>query len=196
MKLSEITKYKPLQESLNIDLHHAYELFSKTYQKSTGSAWTYQKFMSRARNWEFLGDEFGYVAFRRQRSGMVKLVGVAGNIRSIRNGVIELLEQNHPTWGMISKNMVPMAVKLGFINPPAFLMKIMLKMIPKSVFGDVDFDINNDGSITLKYSDVGDATKYFIANKEYFKHMLVEMKDKSSDLAMKPVIKFIEMLVK
>jgi hypothetical protein len=63
---------------------------------------------------------------------------------------------------------------------------VLLKFIPSSVFGGADFDINSDGSLTLKYDDVGDAKKYFIGNEEYFKKLksdiLPSLKDKMSTL--------------
>jgi hypothetical protein len=165
---------------------HIYNVFKDSYEKSSGTAWSKDKFYDRARNWLFFGDDNGFVTVRPQQSGLYKLVGVAGNPKSILVGLNELKSLNTPVWGMVSADIQKMAVKQGFKTPPTFLLKVLLKFIPSSVFGGVDFDINSDGSLTLKYSDVGDAKKYFIGNEEYFKKLksdiLPNLKDKISTL--------------
>jgi len=185
-----------IHEAFNVNLDQAYEIFKQSYEKSTGAAWAKDKFLSLARNWKFYGDDNGYVSVRPQRSGLYKLVGVAGSPKSILKGLHELLAENRPIWGMVSADMVPMAKKVGFIQPPGYIIKAMMKLIPASVFGDAEFTVNHDGSLTFNYSDVGDATKYFIANKLYFKEMLATHADKVTDFAMKPILKTLELLVK
>jgi hypothetical protein len=165
---------------------HIYNVFKDSYEKSSGTSWSKDKFYDRAQNWLFFGDDNGFVTVRPQQSGLYKLVGVAGNPKSILIGLNELKSLNTPVWGMVSADIQKMAVKQGFKTPPTFLLKVLLKFIPSSVFGGVDFDINSDGSLTLKYSDVGDAKKYFIGNEEYFKKLksdiLPNLKDKISTL--------------
>jgi hypothetical protein len=69
---------------------------------------------------------------------------------------------------MVSHEILPMAVKQGFISPDKNQIEKILSNIPSSVFGGVDAKINDDdGSVTMNYDDVGPATKYFIANKKY-----------------------------
>jgi hypothetical protein len=163
-----------------------YNLFKKSYESSVGTSWSKDKFYSKAYDWLFFGDENGFVAVRSQKSGLYKLVGVAGSLKSILNGFNELQSKNVPIWGMVSKDIQQMAHKKGFITPPPFLLKVLYKVIPNSVFGNTEFDVNSDGSLTLKYSDVGDAVKYFIGNDEYFKslksNILPSMKDEFSKL--------------
>lgn len=188
---------KELYESYdNINLDSAYELFRHSYEQATGASWSKEKFLSRARNWTFYGDENGFVSVRKQNSGMIKLVGVAGSPKSIYKGIQELSAENKPIWGMVSGDLVPMAQKFGFIKPPAFVVKVIAKTIPASVLGGANYKVNNDGSITFSYVDVGNTTKFFIANKLYFNQQLTAMKDKTTDLAMKPVIAAIEFMVK
>lgn len=188
-------KLKDLFESVNLDLDQAYEVFKASYEKSTGVSWSKDKFLNKARNWKFYGDQQGYVAVRPQRGGMMKLNGVAGAPKSIFKGLKELLAENQPTWGMVSKDMLPMAHKLGFITPPAFVIKILVKLIPASVFGAA-YDMNDDGSITLHYGDVGSSTKYFIGNSQYFKQLIPQMAGLATDVATKTAIKALEFLVK
>jgi hypothetical protein len=170
-----------------------YNIFKNSYEKSVGTSWTKEKFFGRAKNWIFFGDMDGFVAVRPQKSGFYKLVGVAGNGKSILRGVEELQSNNYPVWGMVSDDIHKMALKKGFKTPPSFLLKLLIKFIPNSVFGGVDFDVNSDGSITLKYSDVGDSRKYFIGNDEYFKKLKKDIfpsfKDKiSNELSKLPFI--------
>jgi hypothetical protein len=165
---------------------HVYNVFKDSYEKTTGTSWSKDKFYSRAQGWLFFGDDNGFVTVRPQQSGLYKLVGVAGNTKSILTGLSELKSQNEPVWGMVSADIQSMAVKQGFKTPPTFLLKVLLKFIPSSVFGGADFEINSDGSLTLKYDDVGDAKKYFIGNEQYFKKLksdiLPSLKDKLTTL--------------
>jgi hypothetical protein len=165
-----------LQEKrFNIDSSNEdeiFKIFKDSYEQSIGVSWTKDKFLSRAYNWELYGDENGFVAVRPQKSGMLKLVGVAGNNKSIYKGMQELLATKKPIWGMVSKEISDIMHKLKFITPPTFVIKLLLPMIPKNVFGNVDYTLNKDGSITLDYEDVGKATKFFVATKEYYKYLL------------------------
>lgn len=156
----------------NMDLESAYNIFKTSYEASVGKSWTYDKFVSRAKDWTFYGDEEGYVAVRIQRSGMYKLVGSAGNYRSMYKGFKELDSKNVPIWGMATKEIKDMLVKLNFISPKAFVIKTLIKFIPKEVFGGVEVKVNSDGSVTFNYEDVGVIKKYFIGNKLYFKFLL------------------------
>lgn len=163
-----------------------FDIFEKSYKSSTGTSWDRNKFISRAQNWLFYGDTEGFVTVRPQNSGFYKLTGVAGNPKSILEGFNELYVESKPVWGMVSQDIQKMALKKGFKTPPAILINILFKMIPKSVLGGVDFDLNNDGSLTLKYSDVGDSKKYFIANDEYYdklkRDIIPTLKDKLDQL--------------
>ena len=170
-----------------------YDIFKNSYEKSTGTSWSKDKFMSRAMSWSFFGDKDGFVTVRKQNSGLYKFVGVAGKLTSIVKGIQEINSLNAPTWGMMDKRMGELLVKkYNFIMPPAIIIKTLIKFIPSNVFGNVNFNINNDGSITLHYNDVGDATKFFVANKEYFKFLLTN----STNTVPKIVIKWLKSLLK
>jgi hypothetical protein len=159
------------------EVDNIFNIFKSSYEQSTGSSWTYDKFIKRANNWVFFGDPSkGFVAVRPQRSGPLKMTGAAGSPFSIASGVKEMINTEHkPIWGMASKNLAMKMKSFGFIEPPAFLVKIMFKYIPSSVFGDVPSEIQKDGGVKFSYSDVGDATKYFFANKDYYKYVVAGM---------------------
>ena len=157
-----------LLEQFDPDLDQAYEIFSQTYSQSTGASWDKNKFIQRASGWEFFGDDKGFVTVRPQRGGLYKLTGAAGSPRSILKGLQELNSKNLPIWGMVTNDIAAMLTKMGYIRPPKLVLKAILHMVPKSAFGNVPFTVNSDGSVTLQYSDVGDATKFFIANKQYY----------------------------
>lgn len=157
------------------DKEKIFNIFTNSYTKSVGKSWERNKFYSKADNWLFFGDKEGFIAIRQQNSGYYKLVGVGGNPKSILNGLNEIEEKSLPIWGMVSLDIQKMLHKKGFKTPPTFLLKILYKIIPSSVFGSTNYDINSDGSLTLKYSDVGDSKKYFVGNDEYFKKLKVNL---------------------
>lgn len=154
----------------NNDKEKVYDLFSDSYMKSTGNSWSKDKFFSRASDWLFFGEKNkGFITVRRQRSGLNKLTGVAGDLKGVKLGIDELISTGEPIWGMADKKIVNvLEKKFNFIVPPAEIIKIMLPMIPKGVFGGADYTINDDGSVTFHYNDVGDANKFFFGNEPYF----------------------------
>ena len=156
-----------------------YDIFSQSYIKATGSAWNKNKFFSRAQNWLFYGDEEGFVAVRPQKSGLYKLVGVGGSLKGISDGMMELNAKNLPVWGVVSEKISKiLRAKYGFTTPNKFLLKLILKAIPSSVYGGANVSQNKDGSINIDYSDVGTATKFFVANKAYYNKMKKDMFNK------------------
>lgn len=173
----------------------AYELFKDSYEKAVGSSWSQEKFHSRASGWTFYGlPDKGFVVLRKQHSGMNKLTGVAGDIRAIGVGMADLMKVDEPIWGMADKRIVDTLVKkFGFISPNAFVLKMMMKMIPSSVWGGTEYVVNDDGSVTFKYEDVGDATKFFFGNKQYFTSVAPTVASKLSGvpgIMKKAVMKF------
>lgn len=169
--------------------NNIYQLYKNSYEKSVGNAWDEDKFFERAEEWDFFGDQTGYVAARLQGSGLYKLAVVGGNTRGILKGMQELISLNKPTWGMVSNDIMPMMKKLGFKTPNALVMNALLRIIPKEVFGGVDFKINLDGSITLNYEDTGSAKKYFVGNQLYFNWLKSQIKDKMNPLKLTNLLK-------
>lgn len=166
-----------IQESFSInemDPEQAYRIFSKSYEDQTGASWSKDKFLSRATGWTFYGEpEKGFVAVRRQNSGMKKLVGVAGDPKAILKGLGELQQEGGAIWGAVSSDLAKMARKRGMVVPHlfpggAFFIKQLVKFIPPHVFGGIEPKVSNDGGMVFDYGDVGPATKYLIGNKEYF----------------------------
>lgn len=151
------------------DKNKVYETFKKSYEDNTGASWDANKFFSRANNWRFYGDEHGYVTVREQRSGMLKLTGVAGNTKSIMRGIKELMKEKQPIWGMVSKDILEMALRMGFRTPSPKDIKNNIHKIPAEVFGGAQItQIFDDGGVEFAYSDVGKTVKYLIGNDAYF----------------------------
>lgn len=163
-----------------MDMDKAFDVFDASYKKTTGKSWDKEKFISRAYNWVFFGDDKGYVAVRPQRGGMIKLVGVAGNPKSVLSGFREMTSHyaNTPIWGAVSLDIADMTVRVdanfkkltvpgGVVGSMIF--NVIKSKIPASVFGGaVIKQANADGTITFDYPDVGEANKVLIGNKEYF----------------------------
>ena len=173
-------KYLMLKESLvQIPLDAAYEIFKNEYDKSTGASWSYDKFMGRARNWEFYGDEKGYVAIRRQRSGLVKLVGMAGDNRSKLKGINDLISMKMPLWGMVSKDIKDIAVRRGMREPNFLERQVLKRSIPPEVLGGAEIlEYQKDGGIKLQYPDVGVVVKYLVGTPEYYAKLRTMLGDK------------------
>lgn len=195
-------KKKPtmVSEDVNLDSDQLYDIFSASYEKSTGASWSKDKFMSRAANWTFYGDDTGFVAFREQASGMRKLVGVAGETAGVVKGLTQLRDEGKPTWGAVSEKLARASRRFGFIAPHTLTggkmaIKTLLKAIPKSVFGGIKPEVDKDGGISIAYDDIGDTKKYLIANKEYFSNLLQDERF-SSNVSNKLVIAFINKMIK
>ena len=173
-------KYLVLKESLvNIPLDTAYEIFKNEYDKSTGTSWSYEKFMGRARGWEFYGDEKGYVAVRRQRSGFVKLVGMAGDNRSKLKGIQDLVSQNLPLWGMVSKEIKDIGIRKGMREPNFLERQVLKRSIPPEVLGGAEIlEYQKDGGIKLQYPDVGVVVKYLVGTPQYYAKLRTMFGDK------------------
>lgn len=178
----EVFRYSELSDD---EKEKVYDIFKTSYENSTGTSWDSGKFSSRANGWTFFGDKSsGFVVLRKQNSGMNKLTGVAGDLKAISMGIADINALNEPVWGMADKRITGILTKkFNYYTPPAFILKLMMKKIPSSVFGDAEYEVNNDGSVTFKYSDVGDATKYFFANKQYYKQIYPTILDSLSGMS-------------
>jgi hypothetical protein len=146
-----------------------YNIFKQSYEKATGSSWDERKFYSRANDWLFYGDVTGFVTVRPQKSGYYKLVGIAGNIKSALNGLHELNSMNYPVWGMMTPELANILIKrYGYRAPNKIESLIISKQMPL-MFGSKDYKRNPDGSVTFNYPDVGESTKVFVGNDQYYK---------------------------
>lgn len=166
-------KYNPYE----LDLDKVYELFKNSYLKSTGKSWDYDKFMRRAKMYIFYGDENGYVMVRPQRSGLYKLVGSAGNQFSIAKGLRELQNEKVPIWGAVSKELLKPIKRLGFIDLPGFVVVKLFELFDLSMVFGGKVKVASDGAIIINYEDLGEAKKYYVANKEYYEWLLKNYSD-------------------
>lgn len=160
-------------KSTDIDMDRAYEIFSAEYLKSTGKVWSKEKFLQRAQQWDFYGDENGFITVRRQNSGFVKLVGAAGSDKSKYKGFKELTSKHLPVWGMVDDRISGLLQKMGFRGPNMLEMFIFKKfMTPEkmsAVLGDAKIEKIEGSKVTLTYPDIGTVVKYFVASPEYWK---------------------------
>jgi hypothetical protein len=172
-----------LKESrIQIPLDQAYEIFRKEYEKATGKSWDEQKFMNRAANWEFYGDERGYVAIRRQKSGFVKLVGMAGDNKSKLKGIQDLVSMNVPMWGMVSKEIKDIALRKGMRMPNFLERQVLKKSISPEVFGDAKIiGYLKDGGVKIQYPDVGTVVKYLVGTPVYYSDLKKRFGNKIKD---------------
>jgi hypothetical protein len=160
-------------QSSDIDMDRAYEIFNQEYIKSTGKSWTKDKFFNRAQNWDFYGDNNGFITARSQASGFVKLVGAAGSDKSKYKGFKELTSKHLPVWGMVDDKIFAMLQKMGFRGPNIIELFAFKKMMTpekmSSVLGGATINNIEGNKVTLTYPDIGTVTKYYIASPEYWK---------------------------
>ena len=168
--MSLLSESKRFDDFTPEEKRQIFDIFTKSYIKATGSSWDEGKFYSRASEWLFFGDPIGFVTVRPQKSGYFKLTGVAGNIKSVMKALQELTATHYPIWGMLTQELANILVKrYGFRMPNRLESFIIGKLISKNVFGNVEHKRNPDGSITFNYKDVGESTKVFVGNREYYK---------------------------
>lgn len=159
-------------KGIDIDFVKAYDVFRQEYEQSTGQSWSMEKFMQRARNWEFFGDENGFVAVRPQRSGFVKLVGMAGDNKSKLRAIQQIKEQGLPVWGMVSKDIKDMAVKRGMREPNMIERTLLKQALNSAALGDAEIlGYTPDNGVRLRYPDIGEVTKYMVGSPEYYKKL-------------------------
>jgi 8-oxo-dGTP pyrophosphatase MutT (NUDIX family) len=158
-------------ESVDMDLDKAYLVFKKEYEQKTGKSWDKDHFKSRAANWEFYGDDNGYIALRPQHSGFYKLVASAGSNKSKLKAFLEIKSKSLPVWGLVTKDIASMLMKLGYKQPNFLERKILMSKIPKSVLGNSEIvETLSDGGIVINQSGgIGNTVKYFIGSPEYWK---------------------------
>jgi 2'-5' RNA ligase len=155
-----------------------YDKFKNTYEKATGTSWTKEKFLSRARYWEFYGSENGFITLRPQRSGFYKLTGMAGSPEGILRAMEELQATHLPVWGAVSETLARVAKRKEMIVPHTItggpmILKAIINNMPESVLGGNKPIVNKDGSISMDLGDeIGNVTKYFVCNKEYLSKLL------------------------
>jgi ribosomal protein S18 acetylase RimI-like enzyme len=159
-------------KGIQLDLNKAYDVFRQEYEESTGQSWTQDKFMQRAKNWQFFGDENGFVAVRPQRSGFVKLVGMAGDNKSKLRGIQQIQQQGLPIWGMVSKDIKDIAVKRGMREPNMIERTLLKQALNSAALGDAEIlGYTSDNGVRLRYPDIGEVTKYMIGSPEYYQKL-------------------------
>ena len=181
------------------ELQELYGIFRASYEKATGSAWSEELFIRKAKRWIFfgaLGYNGGVVAIRRQNSGLNKLVAVAGNPRTVLRAMNLLSSEleGEAVWGAISEDLVPIAERKGLMTIPGFVkkvaessiltkflpintiiatfIKVLVSSIPKSVFGGYNLKPNPDGSMEVDIAEIGKVKKYIVGNDNYYRSVL------------------------
>jgi len=161
----------------DLDLDKTYDIFKTSYEKQTGKAWDKGKFLDRIHGWTLYGDPEGFVATRQQASGPIKLVGAAGSMVGVKKGFQEVMALGKPIWGAMDLRLATISCRMGMKMPPAWIMKKVMNAIKDrlATANGVSPDsvtINDDGSMTIDYPDVGKATKFIVGNKKYFEWLL------------------------
>jgi len=149
-----------------------YQAFKHSYEKSVGVAWNRQQFDFRATDWTFFGSVKGGVGVRVQRSGLVKLNAVYGSPREIIKGMQELMSTwgEKPMWTVATQDIIAHLKTLGFKSPPVFVMKMLVPLFSKAMGAEIK-SIGKDGALQIDTIS-GEHSKYFTANKNYYKWLV------------------------
>ena len=173
--MSLLSESKHFNDFTPEEKRQIFNVFTQSYVKATGASWDERKFYGRAGEWLFFGDPTGFITVRPQKSEYYKLTGVAGSPKSIMRAMQELTATHYPIWGMLTQDLANMLTKrFGFRMPNRLESFIISKLITNNVFGNVEFKRNPDGSITFNYSDVGETTKVFVGNREYYRKVRMD----------------------
>ena len=173
--MSLLSESKRFNDFTPEEKRQIFDVFTQSYVKATGASWDERKFYSRASEWQFFGDPTGFITLRPQKSGYYKLTGVAGSPKSIMRAMQELISTHYPIWGMLTQDLANMLTKrFGFRMPNRLEGFVISKLITNNVFGNVKFKRNPDSSITFNYADVGETTKVFVGNKEYYQKIRID----------------------
>lgn len=148
------------------DLQAAHELFRRSYEEATGAAFSYDQFVSRARNWTFIGNEKGYVAVREQDGGLLKLVGSAGDKRLVFRAMQSLIEGDAPVWGAVTEDLKDMSSRIGMYSLSTPETASLIKGLSRFMRSLPIQSVNDDGSITVN-TPSGAQNKFLIGNKAY-----------------------------
>jgi hypothetical protein len=202
--LEVVEKFRLFDENkTENDREEIYKIFKNSYINSTGFSFDKETFLDKASGWDFYSDTIngrpGFTMVKPGKNNGLKITGVAGNPDAIKTTLKELLEKNQPMWSMVTLPLVRMSKTLGFFTPPSWIIKIMIKFIPPTFFGDnIIKKINANGSITFDYSRFEggrDVEKYFIGNELFFQDFInnlesrykIKITDESKETLMKVI---------
>jgi hypothetical protein len=99
----------------------------------------------------------------------------------------------------MTKNLADMLEKFShgeFKRAPGLFVKILVPFI-RNIFGDDIKKVSLDGGITMDVEGIGTFTKYFIANKAYYKWMISKGMDETRipDAVKNTLLPFLQKLV-
>jgi hypothetical protein len=148
-----------------------YKKFAESYKKATGESWRPDFFRGRARKWTFYGNKHGYVAVRRQHSGMMKIVGSAGHPIGIHVGMKKLLSEGTPIWAAATPELADGMMKhYGMTAVSPMVVRHMAPVLErKGTLGDGKIHhIDEDGTINISYPNLdGVHRKKIVGNALY-----------------------------
>lgn len=162
-------KYNNLTDEEKITI---FNLFKNSYLKTTGTHWSEEKFINKSKDWLFFGDKInGFIAVK-EKNGNFKLIVSAGNLGSIVNGLNELISLNKPIWGFVNDKLQNfLTKKFNFLTPNKNEIKQIQNFLSDDFLKNKKYIINDDGSFTFDYEDVGMSNKYLVINDKFFKNI-------------------------
>jgi hypothetical protein len=91
---------------------------------------------------------------------------------SIVNGLNELISLNKPIWGFVNDKLQNfLTKKFNFLTPNKNEIKQIQNFLSDDFLKNKSFVINDDGSFTFDYEDVGMSNIYLVINDKFFKNI-------------------------
>lgn len=178
----EIATYDQIKDKETL-----YKTYYDAYSERGMKPWSKDDFEWRAVKWTFAGvlpkedipyEQIGFIT-AREKNGIYKLTGMQGrNTKAKIKGLLELANLQKPIWGAMDKDFTLRLKKMGFMTPPRKIMKFLLPIIQSdSQFssGGSWGELSDDGGINFDLSGVGQTTKYFTANRQFYKYLMEKL---------------------
>lgn len=179
----------PGRQIKSVDLEILHKNYQKVYLETTGIAWDFETFSSKASNWIFYGNAKTYIAVRLQHSGGFKLAIAVGNpdnqvesIKVLIEAFSMIINEKKLVWALVDYNVASLLKKLylGFYQLDNKLLNSLLKefqgyppIIPKYSITAGDFDIQSNALI-IKDESLGGKSylKYFLVTDTWIYHTI------------------------
>lgn len=149
------------------DINDLYDKFKNNHEEISGIMWDKKD----STDIQYFGDEHGYIAIQPQPSGLYKLIGAAGSHRSKIKGMEEIINQKLPVWGLVSKQIKNILLKIGFQEPDYREFKILYPHAQSIINNGTIKDITNDKGLKINYGGIGTVIKYFVGTSDYWKNI-------------------------
>ena len=181
------------------DLSYLHKLYSDAYVDATGKSWSFDEFEKRSHTFKFQGTKDGYITYRRQQSGGIKLLFIGINKDNVNSGkasIVKALSQiassSDSVWSVVFLGLARMLVSKGYFSvQPSRLTELLYftkfsdefkyihgshTIIPSHVLALGQATLNSKGFIDVRDRELGLLKdKVIIGNVYYIDKTIKEL---------------------